>query len=144
MIKQPQDTITFPRGWFLLIKGERPFYCDNGCTVDDFTIAENLIGYNKKNGIYFKFSYESTEISGCDPQPGIYILIIRKYNYDHNSRHYGCCVHTEVKQTQCPKEFKKIITDMVKMAEEQTTFEEIKPPKIQGGKCTPQLHQCIN
>ncbi|WP_231365661.1 hypothetical protein [Xenorhabdus nematophila] len=48
-----------------------------------------------------------------------------------------------MKQTQCPKEFKNIMADMLKMSEEQSTFDDIKRPKPQG-KCTPQLQQCIN
>ncbi len=43
-----QHEITFSEGWFLLINGEIPFYCDHGCTVADFAAARNLIGYNKK------------------------------------------------------------------------------------------------
>ncbi|PHM22839.1 hypothetical protein [Xenorhabdus ehlersii] len=143
MINPMQNEITVPEGWFLLINGEIPFYCDCGCTVADFAAARKLIGYNKKNGIYFRFVYESTGIEECAPQPGIYVLTIRKYNYTHNSGHFGRCVYAEVKQTQCPKEFKNIMTDMLKMSEEQTTFEAIKRPKPQG-KCTPQLQQCIN
>ncbi|PHM37740.1 transposase [Xenorhabdus mauleonii] len=143
MIDPMQNAITFPEGWFLMLNGNTPFYCDQGCTVPDFADAGNLVGYNKKNGIYFKFAYESTEIKGGEPLPGIYILTIRKYNYDYNSRHYGCCVHAEVKQTQCPKEFKNIMADMLKMSEEQSTFKEIKRPRPQG-ECTPQLYQCIH
>ncbi|KMJ44113.1 hypothetical protein AB204_16120 [Xenorhabdus khoisanae] len=143
MINPMQNGITIPEGWFLLINGEIPFYCDFGCTVADFAAAGKLIGYNNKNGIYFKFAYESTDIKGCEPPPGIYVLTIRKYNYTNNSSHFGRCVYVEVKQTQCPKEFKNIMTDMLKMSEEQSTFEDIKRPKPQG-KCTPQLQQCIN
>ncbi|PHM22193.1 hypothetical protein [Xenorhabdus ehlersii] len=142
MIKPMQNTITFTEGWFLFINGEIPFYCDHGCTVTDFSEAGNLIGYNKKNGIYFKFAYESSEISGYEPLPGTYVLTIRKYNYTYNSGYYGRCVYAEVKQTQCPKEFKNIMTDMLKMSAEQSTFEEVKRPKSQG-ECTPQLQQCI-
>ncbi|CAM3649628.1 hypothetical protein XNC1_3567 [Xenorhabdus nematophila ATCC 19061] len=138
-----QHEITFSEGWFLLINGEIPFYCDHGCTVADFAVAGNLIGYNKKNGIYFKFSYESSEIRGYEPPPGTYVLTIRKYNYTHNSGYFGRCVYVQVKQTQCPEEFKKIMTDMLHMSAEQSTFEEVKRPKPQG-KCTPQLQQCIN
>ncbi|XRZ02849.1 hypothetical protein ACP179_16890 [Xenorhabdus stockiae] len=143
MINPMQNTITFPEGWFLFINGEIPFYCDHGCTVTDFETAGNLIGYNKKNGIYFKFAYESSEISGYEPPPGTYVLTIRKYNYTYNSGYYGRCVYAEVKQTQCPDEFKNIMTDMLKMSAEQSTFEEVKRPKPQG-KCTPQLQQCIH
>ncbi|CDH22341.1 hypothetical protein KKI90_08310 [Xenorhabdus bovienii] len=143
MINPMQNEITFPEGWFLFINGEIPFYCDCGCTVADFAAAGKLIGYNKKNGIYFKFAYESTGIKGFEPPPGIYVLTIRKYNYTHNSGHFGRCIYAEVKQTQCPKEFKNIMTDMLNMSAEQSTFEEVKRPKPQG-KCTPQLQQCIH
>ncbi len=68
MINPIQHEITFPEGWFLLINGEIPFYCAHGCTVADFAAARNLIGYNKKNGVYFKFAYESSEIRGYEPR----------------------------------------------------------------------------
>jgi hypothetical protein len=138
-----QNQITFPGSWFLFINGEIPFYSDHGCTVADFAEARKLIGYNKENGIYFTFSYESTDIDGYEPQPGIYILTVKKYNYSHHSRYFGRCVYTEVKQTTCPQEFKNMMTGLLNMSEEQSAFEEIKRPKPQG-KCTPQVQQCIN
>ncbi|MEX0445626.1 hypothetical protein, partial [Xenorhabdus sp. SGI246] len=138
-----QNQITFPGGWFLFINGEIPFYSDQGCTVDDFAEARKLTGYNKENGIYFTFSYESTDIRGYEPQPGTYVLTIRKYNYSHHSSHFGRCVYAEVKQTQCPKEFKKMFTDLLNRSAEQSTFEEVKRPTPRG-KCTPQVQQCIH
>ncbi|WP_323853059.1 hypothetical protein [Xenorhabdus szentirmaii] len=97
-MKHPiQHEITFPEGWFLFINGEIPFYCDYRYTVTDFAEAGNLIGYNKKNGIYFKFTYESAEIRGDEPPPGTYVLTIRKYNYTYNSSYFGRCVYAEVK-----------------------------------------------
>ncbi|MBD2782769.1 hypothetical protein [Xenorhabdus szentirmaii] len=143
-MKHPiQHEITFPEGWFLFINGEIPFYCDYRYTVTDFAEAGNLIGYNKKNGIYFKFTYESAEIRGDEPPPGTYVLTIRKYNYTYNSSYFGRCVYAEVKQTQCPKEFHNFMTDMLNMSAEQTTFEEVRRPKPQA-ECPPELQQCIN
>ncbi|WP_232370253.1 hypothetical protein [Xenorhabdus lircayensis] len=69
MIDPMQNAITFPKGWFLMLNGNTPFYCDQGCTVPDFADAGNLVGYNKKMEFTSNSPMNPPKLKGANLSP---------------------------------------------------------------------------